>query len=119
MLFFVLYGPFWLVMLTNIFLVLAVSSYIVFGCCMISELEHKLCKDDDFFVMDPILELLGMKKNQVNRHRATVGFALIYVILYYVCYRWRFGDTVNADFNVGVTQNSASADFNIAVTRPN
>jgi hypothetical protein len=63
--------------------------FIVFGGCILSMVENKIC-NDDFTIADPFLELLEMEKNSKNRFNISLTIFTIYNIIIAIIYYVRF-----------------------------
>ena len=66
--------------LMQIFLFIVMLMYLYFKACILSILEFKLNKDNDFNVIDPLLYVLGLKTINKNRYLITLYFIIIYNI---------------------------------------
>ena len=63
--------------------------FIVFGGCILSMVENKIC-NDDFTIADPFLELLEMEKTSKNRFNISLTIFTIYNIIIAIIYYVRF-----------------------------
>jgi hypothetical protein len=63
--------------------------FIVFGGCILSMVENKIC-NDDFTIADPFLELLEMEKTSKNRFNISLTIFTIYNIIIAIIYYIRF-----------------------------
>jgi len=63
--------------------------FIVFGGCILSMVENKIC-NDDFTIADPFLELLEMEKNSKNRFNISLTIFTIFNIIIGIIYYIRF-----------------------------
>ena len=63
--------------------------FIVFGGCILSMVENKIC-NDDFTIADPFLELLEMEKTSKNRFNISLTIFTIYNIIIGIIYYIRF-----------------------------
>jgi len=68
--------------LTLIFVMISGLCFILFGKCWVSVIEKKILQDE-FNVIDPYLEIFGIKKDNKNRKRMTIilGFVFVLIIL--------------------------------------
>lgn len=72
-----------------IFLLIVVMMYVLFNGCILTLLETKLCKDT-YTIVDPFIELYGMKVNYKNRKYFTACIMIPYVIIILLIYYFRF-----------------------------
>ena len=63
--------------------------FFVFGGCILSMVENKIC-NDDFTIADPFLELLEMEKTSKNRFNISLTIFTIYNIIIAIIYYVRF-----------------------------
>jgi hypothetical protein len=63
--------------------------FFVFGGCILSMVENKIC-NDDFTIADPFLELLEMEKTSKNRFNISLAIFTIYNIIIGLIYYIRF-----------------------------
>ena len=63
--------------------------FIVFGGCILSMVENKIC-NDDFTIADPFLELLEMEKTSKNRFNISLTIFTIFNIIIGIIYYIRF-----------------------------
>jgi hypothetical protein len=63
--------------------------FFVFGGCILSMVENKIC-NDDFTIADPFLELLEMEKTSKNRFNISLTIFTIYNIIIGIIYYIRF-----------------------------
>jgi hypothetical protein len=70
-------------------LLLIFLMFFVFGGCILSMVENKIC-NDDFTVADPFLELLEMEKNSKNRFNISLTIFTIFDIIIGIIYYIRF-----------------------------
>ena len=63
--------------------------FIVFGGCILSMVENKIC-NDDFTIADPFLELLEMEKTSKNRFNISLTIFTIFNIIIGIIYYLRF-----------------------------
>ena len=85
--FILLCGPLILCNLVMFFVFGAIISFNLFDCCFLSLLEQNLCQDD-FNIMDPLLELADLEVNAINRYIVSMILGPSYVttacLLYYI-----------------------------------
>jgi len=78
--------------------------FFLFDGCLLTKMEFELC-EDNFTVIDPVLELLQIEVTTANRIFITrVGF-LLYVITLPVIYYGRFTIAGNVSNNISATLN--------------
>jgi hypothetical protein len=70
-------------------LLLIFLMFFVFGGCILSMVENKIC-NDDFTIADPFLELLEMEKNSKNRFNISLTIFTIFNIIIGIIYYIRF-----------------------------
>ena len=70
-------------------LVVIAFSFFFFDTCMISSLENRII-GDEFNIIDPVLELLGMDLNFMNRLKISYGIGCFYIISMFALYFVRF-----------------------------
>ena len=70
-------------------LVIIAFSFFFFDTCMISSLENRII-GDEFNIIDPILELLNMDLNFVNRLKISYGSGCFYIASMFGLYFVRF-----------------------------
>ena len=70
-------------------LLLIFLMFFVFGGCILSMVENKIC-NDDFTIADPFLELLEMEKTSKNRFNISLTIFTIYNIIIGIIYYIRF-----------------------------
>lgn len=63
--------------------------FFVFGGCILSMVENKIC-NDDFTIADPFLELLELEKISKNRFNISLTIFTIYNIIIGIIYYIRF-----------------------------
>ena len=63
--------------------------FFVFGGCILSMVENKIC-NDDFTIADPFLELLEMEKTSKNRFNISLTIFTIFNIIIGIIYYIRF-----------------------------
>lgn len=63
--------------------------FFVFGGCILSMVENKIC-NDDFTIADPFLELLELEKTSKNRFNISLTIFTIYNIIIGIIYYIRF-----------------------------
>lgn len=72
----------------GVLLVIAFS-FFFFDTCMISSLENRII-GDEFNIIDPVLELLGMDLNFMNRLKISYGIGCFYIASMFCLYFFRF-----------------------------
>lgn len=70
-------------------LVIIAFSFFFFDTCIISSLENRII-GDEFNIIDPVLELLGMDINFMNRLKISYGIGCFYIIAMFCLYSLRF-----------------------------
>lgn len=70
-------------------LVVIAFSFFFFDTCMISSLENRII-GDEFNIIDPVLELLGMELDFMNRLKISYGIGCFYIIAMFCLYFFRF-----------------------------
>lgn len=70
-------------------LVIIAFSFFFFDTCMISSLENRII-GDEFNIIDPVLELLGMDLNFMNRLKISYGIGCFYIVSMFGLYFVRF-----------------------------
>jgi hypothetical protein len=82
-----LFAPRYVVNCVVALLVVILFMFIVFGGCILSMVENKIC-NDDYTIADPILESLDWEKNSKNRFNITCiiggSYCIMTAIIYYV-----------------------------------
>ena len=71
------------------FMIHIIIAFIYFEACYLSLMEKHFF-NDDFFITDPILEILKMEKTKKNRILITYIFGTIYSIVLFLIYYLRF-----------------------------
>ena len=84
-----LFAPRYVVNCVVALLVVILFMFIVFGGCILSMVENKIC-NDDFTIADPFLELLEMEKNSKNRFNISLMIFTIFNIIIGIIYYIRF-----------------------------
>lgn len=84
-----LFAPKKVVWIAIFLLIVIFFMFFVFGGCILSMIENKIC-DDDFTIADPYLEALEWEKNTKNRFNVTLLVGLIYYIIVGIIYYVRF-----------------------------
>ena len=69
------------------FITIGAIAFYIFDCCFLSVLEKELCKDN-FVVMDPLLELLGIEVNSRNRVKTTtqILWPSLFISMFFIYY---------------------------------
>ena len=70
-------------------LVVIAFSFFFFDTCMVSSLENRII-GDEFNIIDPVLELLGMDLNFMNRLKISYGIGCFYIVSMFGLYLVRF-----------------------------
>jgi hypothetical protein len=82
-----LFAPRYIVNLVVALLVGISFMFIIFGGCILSMVENKIC-NDDYTIADPILETFDLEKNSKNRFNITCiiggAYCIMIAIIYYV-----------------------------------
>lgn len=96
LLFFVIFGPRWIANIGITILIIIISSFIYFRCCLLSLLEKRIC-NDDINIVDAWLEMFGFKifyhnKHKLNKQRylGTFIIGIIYIVTILSIYYYRF-----------------------------
>jgi len=84
-----LFAPRYVVNCVVASLVVILFMFIIFGGCILSMVENKIC-NDDFTIADPFLELLEMEKNSKNRFNISLTIFTIFNIIIGIIYYVRF-----------------------------
>ena len=71
------------------FLVGVLISFYTFDSCFLSILEQNLC-NDDFVIIDPVLELNDLEINTANRYYISNVIGITYLITVCLIYYIRF-----------------------------
>lgn len=69
---------------------LVIVLFILFDGCFLSMLEKRLCKDDDYTIVDPFLELFKMENTKENRKKVTINVIGTYTVLFFLIYFIKF-----------------------------
>lgn len=70
-------------------LVIIAFSFFFFDTCMISSLENRII-GDEFNIIDPVLELIGIDINFMNRLKISYGIGCFYIVSMFGLYFVRF-----------------------------
>lgn len=70
-------------------LVIIAFSFFFFDTCIISSLENRII-GDEFNIIDPVLELIGMDINFMNRLKISYGIGCFYIVSMFGLYFVRF-----------------------------
>ncbi len=89
MIIFVIIGNQTLATVTLIYFVFLVVCWILFNGCFLSMLENRLC-DDNFNIVDPILEMSSMQVNYDSRKLVSHYIGFCYTLLIFSIYTLRF-----------------------------
>jgi len=84
-----LFAPRYVVNCVVASLIVILFMFIIFGGCILSMVENKIC-NDDFTIADPFLELLEMEKNSKNRFNISLTIFTIFNIIIGIIYYVRF-----------------------------
>lgn len=82
-------SPQWVVTIHALNLLGVFLCFYIFGGCLLTMLEHRLC-GDDFTIADPFIEQMGMELNGKNRLQVSYGMAVGYLIFFFSVYYFRF-----------------------------
>ena len=82
-------APRYVVNIVAVLLLVIFLMFFVFGGCILSMVENKIC-NDDFTIADPFLEYLEMEKNSKNRFNISLRIFTIYNIIIGIIYYIRF-----------------------------
>ena len=84
-----LLAPRYVVNIVAALLLVIFLMFFVFGGCILSMVENKIC-NDDFIIADPFLELLELEKTSKNRFNISLTIFTIYNIIIGIIYYIRF-----------------------------
>lgn len=84
-----LFAPKNVVWVVLFLLVIILLMFFIFGGCILSMIENRVC-NDDFTIADPYLEALEWEKNSKNRFNVTLIVGLTYYIIIGIIYYIRF-----------------------------
>lgn len=84
-----LFAPKNVVWVVLFLLVIIFLMFFIFGGCILSMIENRVC-NDDFTIADPYLEALEWEKNSKNRFNVTLIVGLTYYIIIGIIYYIRF-----------------------------
>ena len=83
------FAPRYVVNIVAALLLVIFLMFFVFGGCILSMVENKIC-NDDFTIADPFLELLEMEKTSKNRFNISLTIFTIFNIIIGIIYYIRF-----------------------------
>jgi len=86
---FVLFAPKFLALLFIIFTFIIIIMYILLGGCILTILEQRLCKEN-YTIIDPFIELIGLKINSKNRKLFTLCTMLPFLPIILLIFYFRF-----------------------------
>ena len=86
---FLFYSPQWVVTVHALNLIGVFICFYIFGGCLLTMLEHRLC-GDDYTIADPFIEQMGIELNGKNRMRVSYCIAIGYFIFFFLVYYFRF-----------------------------
>ena len=86
---FVLFAPKILAVLCIIFLFIMALMYVLFGGCILTILEQRLCKEN-YTILDPFIELIGLKINSKNRKIFTLCTMVPFLSIISLIFYFRF-----------------------------
>ena len=84
-----LFGPYIMCNIVMLFLIIAGFLFYTFDMCFLSVMEQNLC-NDNFVIMDPILELCNLEVNTQNRYYISNMIGIPYLITVFLIYYFRF-----------------------------
>jgi hypothetical protein len=84
-----LFAPRYIVNCVLALLVVVFFMFFIFGGCILSMVENKIC-NDDFTIADPFLELLDWEKTSKNRFNISCIIGGSYYVLIAIVYYVRF-----------------------------
>jgi len=84
-----LFGPYIICNIVMSFLFIVGILFYTFDSCFLSIIEQNLC-NDNFVIMDPILELCDLEVNTQNRYYISNMIGLPYLITIIIIYYIRF-----------------------------
>jgi len=81
-------GPWWMMWVATLFIIMATSAFIILNGCVLSMLENKLCQDG-FNVFDPVLEYFNIHNTPLNLMKVTqcIGTIYLFIVLYIIYIR--------------------------------
>lgn len=83
------FGNFFVCTIIFLISIFGFIAFYTFDCCFLSLLEKELC-EDNFIVVDPGLELIGLEINSENRYLFTKYGCPLYIITIFCIYYLRF-----------------------------
>jgi len=86
---FVLFAPKILAVLCIIFSFIMALMYVLFGGCILTILEQRLCKEN-YTILDPFIELIGLKINSKNRKIFTLCTMVPFLSIVSLIFYFRF-----------------------------
>lgn len=75
--------------LIMIYMLCVSISFIIFDGCFITIIEQYYC-EDNFTIIDPIIELSELTKTNKNRFNISIHIAIIYITITIIIYNYRF-----------------------------
>tara|TARA_Y100001937_G_C6880904_1_gene224696 strand:- start:117 stop:524 length:408 start_codon:yes stop_codon:yes gene_type:complete len=72
-----------------IFCTMVIICWVLLGGCLLSMLEHRLCKDK-FNVVDPFLEISSIEINYNTRKNISYFLGVFYILTIYTIFIFRF-----------------------------
>lgn len=75
--------------LIMLYMLCVLISFIIFDGCFITIIEQYYC-EDNFTIIDPIIELSELTKTNKNRFNISIPIAIIYITITIIIYDYRF-----------------------------
>ena len=75
--------------MTIIFLCIVAILFYTFDSCFLSIIEQNYC-NDDFVIIDPILEYYDLEINNKNRYFISNMIGIPYILIVFIIYYFRF-----------------------------
>ena len=72
-----------------LYMLFVLISFIIFDGCFLTIIEQYYC-EDTFTIIDPQLELLQIDKTNRNRFLVSIPVAIVYLIIIFIIYTYRF-----------------------------
>jgi len=86
---FVLFAPKILAVLCIIFSFIMALMYVLFGGCILTILEQRLCKEN-YTILDPVIKLIGLEINSKNRKIFTLCTMVPFLSIVSLIFYFRF-----------------------------
>jgi hypothetical protein len=82
-------SPKYICNLILLYILCVLIAFIIFDGCFITIIEQYYCQDN-FTIIDPIIELSDLHKTNKNRFNVSIPIAIIYIIIILIIYDYRF-----------------------------